>query len=372
MPTPDRNYPFARNDVLPSFWANAIQRFIANAACNFRLTKLNDTTIRVPVGATNEDVPAIGIMGRWRWATANVDRTVSGGAGLYEVFAVAANNAVDNIPDPYTDHTNYVFDLRVVASGGVPSVSLGVVDIWRKVGQVRWDGTRITQVIQLIETTGMENAREVRSAGSSLIDTEEARTNVAFGTHTTPDIVRGIELVRPGLLAVAYRALIKESASGAGRAAIFVNGAQLQMFRGITNGTGLQQQAVPQAAYPYGSGAANTYWLLQTVPWGLISYGTSGGVPGAVLPADTVPVALGLANASGFPGFIWEENNANGKLEAIAGLADNGALQYATSGGGQVLIPLPAGVYDVDVRTKSTSGSVSLKQRKLYVEGRPF
>lgn len=368
MAEPGRNYPFVRNDILPSFWANAIQRFVANAAFNFRLTKLNDTTLRVPLGATADENPVIGIQGRWRWSNlVDVDRAhPSGAAGLYEVFAVAADNDVTSDPDPFTDDTNYAFDLRIVAGGGTPSIVAGTLDIFRKVGQVRWDGSKITQVIQLVDSASMEAARDIRSAGSSIIATDEARSNVTYGTMTTPDTVAGVELVRPGLLAIAYRALWKESVSGAARAAVFINGAQLQLYRALAS-SGSQNQALAQAGYINGAGATDTFWLLQTMPWGLVSYGASGGVSGGVLPADTVPVALGLATYGGFPGFQWEENNAS-----QYGMQITAGANVALAGGGQVLVPMPAGVYDVDVRFKSASGSVHAKQRKLLVEGRPF
>jgi hypothetical protein len=147
---PDRHISFAHEQIAPAYWANALQDLQGGAFWGYRITKLSNLNIRVPGGA-GPLTSALKIQGFTRFATANVDRAHPGGAaGLYDVFAVAAADAVVNTPVPFTDNTNYAHDLRIVATGNTPTLSAGVVDIYRKVGQVTWDGAAITGVYELL------------------------------------------------------------------------------------------------------------------------------------------------------------------------------------------------------------------------------
>ena len=59
---------FARRAILPSWWANAIQRRLSNGYANVVLSKKNDTTIQVVAGP-DEDAAVLDVKGHWRWKT---------------------------------------------------------------------------------------------------------------------------------------------------------------------------------------------------------------------------------------------------------------------------------------------------------------
>jgi microcystin-dependent protein len=140
----DQFVAFSRNDVLPSYVMNVIARAISTAARGFRLTLPNDTTVRVPAGA-GEQAAVVFIDGLPRWAESNVDRAHLGGAAAtYRVWATAAAQNVVNSPLPNTDDTNYAFDLAITPLATEPTAVAGVVDVWREVGRLTWDGTKIT------------------------------------------------------------------------------------------------------------------------------------------------------------------------------------------------------------------------------------
>lgn len=144
-----KNHLFVRDDVLPSYWANAIQEFISTLAANLRVSRFNATTVEVVAGAADAQV-AVGIDGLWRLRSATVQRAhPAGAAGVYGVFAVAKAEDIDAIPDPYTDNTDYSFDLRVEAPGAEPTIVPGTVDAFRKIGETVWDGAAIRFVRSL-------------------------------------------------------------------------------------------------------------------------------------------------------------------------------------------------------------------------------
>lgn len=148
---PDRAISFAHEQIGPAYWANALQDLLSTyVSPTFQLTQLNATTLRVPAGASTAAV-TLGIQGRMRYAVANVDRAhPGGGAGVYDVWAVAANDSIGSSPVPFTDSTNYAFELRITATGVPPTISAGVLDVYRKVGEVTWDGAAITRVRALL------------------------------------------------------------------------------------------------------------------------------------------------------------------------------------------------------------------------------
>jgi hypothetical protein len=113
------HYPFVRDDVLPSFWANAIQRFLSTYAA-LDITKATDNSIEI-VGGTDEDASVLGIDGKWRWNEVTVSRAHPGGAaGIYDIFAVTKANDIENAPQPFTDNTVYSYSLRIVPTGTTP------------------------------------------------------------------------------------------------------------------------------------------------------------------------------------------------------------------------------------------------------------
>jgi hypothetical protein len=140
----------------------------------------------------------------------------------------------------------------------------------------------------------------VVATGKSVIATSEARTNVAYGTLTTPDQVSSIVLPTDGVICVLFQATWQESVADTGRAAIFIGANQLKVASDIKTG-----QAIGVT--------------LTTV------------------------------------GNLNQEINGTNKT-----LADSQV-------GGPCSIFAAAGTYVVSVQFKSSSGSVTVKNRRLLV-----
>jgi len=146
MTIPEEN-AFAKNDLFPSWFANAIQRFLSTAAPAFQLTKQDATHVQV-VADTDVNAAIISIAGKWRWIEATSSRAHPGGAsGTWDIFAVAIANKIES---GGIDATNRAFALRIVKSGETPTIEAGVVDIFRKVGSCQWSGSEITRVDQTV------------------------------------------------------------------------------------------------------------------------------------------------------------------------------------------------------------------------------
>lgn len=151
---PDAMVTFAREEIAPSWWANALNRFLSTASLNFRLELLNNTTVRVPAAAS-DDLAAISVDGKWRYVEANVDRAHPGGAaGSYPLFVTTRANDIRTVPAVGSDFTNYSFDLAFAAIGGTPAIVPGTVDHFRKVADVQWDGAKITRITPTFNPVG--------------------------------------------------------------------------------------------------------------------------------------------------------------------------------------------------------------------------
>lgn len=153
-----------------------------------------------------------------------------------------------------------------------------------------------------------------------VIATEQTRENVAFATLTTADEITGIVLPENGLIVVGYGARWRSSVAAAGRAGLFLSATQAR------NGLG-------GVVEPATTGTENC--LLTSSPGGLASIENAGGGPFA-----TTGVTVGHQSAVG---------------GSTAGL------------GGVAHIYAAAGTYTISVQFKATSGSVTVKERKLWV-----
>lgn len=143
---PNREHTFARNEVAPSYWANALQAFLSVGHHQFALTLANSTTVQV-VASAGDGLVAIAINGSFRYNEVTVNRAHPGGAsGTYDVYVTASAQSIASTPQPYTDNTNRAFALAIVATGSTPAIIPGTVDIYRKVGTLTWSGTAITRV----------------------------------------------------------------------------------------------------------------------------------------------------------------------------------------------------------------------------------
>lgn len=204
----DRFFPFARDDVLPSFFANALQDFAGSQAANVKL-RASTSNVKLPAG-TGGDLVAIAIQGRWRFVTADITRAHPGGAaGIYDIFAVAKDNNISNTPVVFTDSTDYSFDLRIVASGGTPTIVAGTLDIYRKIGSCVWDGSNVSNTWLTIGTdvdvlagrweTIVERKAVISStqggtaivAGAQTGSINEAGTTAGEGGFGAGDVLRG-------------------------------------------------------------------------------------------------------------------------------------------------------------------------------------
>lgn len=214
-----------------------------------------------------------------------------------------------------SDVTTLLTNLLAAVNGGLDSANIadgGVV------------GADLAAAVQA--AAGLNGASTRR--GKSIIATEEARTNTAFGMLATPDRVQNIVLPTDGLIFVAYQALWKESVNDTATAAIFLDAVQLR--------SAVIAQAAPvvtdSEARPDTS--ANVYTALSSGPLGLVgSAGATGTGTGSHV---TTGQAVGYSNSVGFQGGVC----------AIFAAADT---------------------YDVSVQFKSTSGTVTVKERKLWV-----
>ena len=141
----NRYRDFAPQSVLPSTWTDAVEDVLSgHAGGNLKLTVASATTIQA-TGGTDQDRATLVIGGKPRWVEANVVATVSGAAGSKDVWATTGPDSftIDNGDE--TDTTDHAFGLKI---GGTPSGS-GAETHFRKIGEVDWDGAKITGLRQL-------------------------------------------------------------------------------------------------------------------------------------------------------------------------------------------------------------------------------
>lgn len=190
-------HTFVRDEVLPSWWANSIQRFLSVGAAGFTLTKADATHLQVTASA-DEGAAVIAIAGLWRWVESTVTRAHPGGsAGTFDVFVTAVNNDIVSTPAAFTDITNYAFALAILAHGSTPSIVPGTVDQFREIGSCEWDGTAITSVTQTVPSVALHASThatggddpiapaDIGAATASALSTEVTRATTAEGDEIT-------------------------------------------------------------------------------------------------------------------------------------------------------------------------------------------
>lgn len=179
--------------------------------------------------------------------------------------------------------------------------------------------------------------------GKTIITGAESRSNTSYGLLTTPDRVSNIVLPTDGLIAVAYEAAWENSVADAGRAAIFLNSNQLKLAR-MAGGS-------PETTEAWGGSNANNKCPLHTCPFGLV----------------------GMANANSYGGdvstgqVLGSFGSGATTCHRIALGSTTYDLAYPAGAGGPCLIFAAAGTYDISVQFKSASGSVTVRDRKLWV-----
>ena len=168
------------------------------------------------------------------------------------------------------------------------------------------------------------NAAGVVRRGASVIATSEARTNTAYGLLTQPDRVSGVVLPPNGLLCIAYHASWAEATATAARAAIFLGANQLKSAL-----AGSAAPAVVEASH--GSGAVFNV-LSSCSQNGLASEGSGTAYSGDVGTGQVLASSANTADRAGI-----------------------------------CVVFADPGTYDVSVQFKASSGSVTVKDRKLWV-----
>jgi hypothetical protein len=151
---------------------------------------------------------------------------------------------------------------------------------------------------------------------SLVIAKEETRESASFGTLPTADLIKEVKVGEKGLVRIGYSARFKSSVSGAGNAAIFIGANQLKLY---TTEPKVQSTAT----------VGTTFRHLST----------------------------------GFSGLVTSTAG-----EAVGADVTTGQMIAASVSGGEISLFLAAGTYEVSVQYKGTSGSVSAKERRLYVE----
>lgn len=206
-----------------------------------------------------------------------------------------------------------------IVDGAVTAAKMAAVDVISSAQIVNGSITNSKFVLTTQQQLGLTDGAQV-GRGKSIIATTESRTNVAYGTLGTADRVTGVVLPPDGLIVIAYQATWQSSVANAGNAAIFIGANQLAVANlGVAN--------TVLAAATTGSNANDDDPL--ATYWGGLTGGTGVGSSSDVTTGQVVAMNI--------------------------------------SAGGVCHVFAAPGTYDVSVQFKSTSGSVTAKNRKLWV-----
>lgn len=174
-------------------------------------------------------------------------------------------------------------------------------------------GTNIAAAAEITNAMLSNEAKPFDWYTPKVIATEETRENVAFGTLTTKDEIASVVLPENGLIQIGYIANVKSSVSAAGRIAIFLGANQLKMPGGEVT-----------EAPTVGTGNCTVFSFLRGVQ-------TSVTTPAFVTTGQT------LSSPS------------------------------VNTEGGLCTVFAAAGTYNISVQFKATSGTITAKERKLWV-----
>lgn len=224
--------------------------------------------------------------------------------------------------------------LVTALQGSVSTLQADVADIVADVAGALTDITTLEGAVAALQALpGIE------LAGNVNIATSQARSNTAYGLLTTPDRVPNVVMPPNGLIQVAYQATWKESVQGAARAALFVGANQL---RYQTADAGNASGPILEEALINNASAVNVDKILATSPYGLLSL-------------------TNKASVSAYAGDV-----TTGQVIGGGSLFDSGGADTQSYYGICTLFAA-AGTYDISVQFKAASGSVTAKDRKLWV-----
>lgn len=206
--------------------------------------------------------------------------------------------------------------------------------------------SQIQDLAQDVETRlGYAGAR----GGKSIVSPEQQTTSASYVFLGTPDRVQGIDLPTDGLIVVAFQGLFKSSVASTGRAAIFLGATQLKARHGRAGaGSSVDVVEAPTTGIVYSP-------LVSAGGAGLATIGSG---------ADTTDADVTTG-------------------QAVGGIVENTQTLYVASGStgfgpspgisaGLCYIFAAAGTYDVGVKFKISSGTLSAKGRKLWVWTKEF
>jgi hypothetical protein len=151
---------------------------------------------------------------------------------------------------------------------------------------------------------------------SLAIAKEETRESATFGTLPTADLIKEVKVSERGLLRIGYSARFKSSVSGAGAASVFLGANELKLY-------------TTEPKVQFATSVGTTFRHLST----------------------------------GFSGLVTSTAG-----EAVGADVTTGQMIAASVSGGEISLFLAAGTYDISVQYKATSGSVTAKDRRLFVE----
>lgn len=177
--------------------------------------------------------------------------------------------------------------------------------------------------------------------GKSIVSGEQVAASSSLSFLGTPDRVQNIVLPTDGLIFALYQATWKSSVAFAGSAELFLDNEPVRVADGKAGGD-------PAELAAFTGGTADAYGPLYSTPLGLRSF---NGNPDSAYTGDvTTGQVVG--------GMVW-------------GPSTSSVSSYANAkrfeGGGWMSIFAAAGTYDVGVKFAAASGSVSVKNRKLWV-----
>jgi hypothetical protein len=178
-------------------------------------------------------------------------------------------------------------------------------------------------------TNGVIKDRRPKTRGKSIISGTESRTSTSYITMPTADQVNEIVVPTDALLAIAFQGAWQQSNASTAFASIFIGANQLKGADTVASGP---------LTCDIGLGTAVAQDnVLASGPGGLVSFGT---------------------NATPYTGDV----TTGQVIGTRTGTVSSGSFAC-----GVCYVFVAAGTYDVSVQTKSSAGSVTMKNRKLWV-----
>lgn len=205
-------------------------------------------------------------------------------------------------------------------------------------------GSITADQLAVADRLGLSGASTVRR-GHVKIATQETRTATTFDWLPTPDRVSGLILPLGGLIFVGYRATWMDTTVNTGQAALFLTNTQVSVNDPYANAAAPSGD-VATTEPVFGTNTGGIWRSLMTAPYGLASgYNNNRAYDGDVNVATDFQV-----------------------------LGNNGMTQsdFNTGHYGITQIFAAPGTYDVGVKYLATSGTVTVKDRELWVWTKGF